>query len=103
MGALKDQERNDAKTMRIVDACLRSMTDPRFALAPMLSAEGVHPDNIARLSRAPVTLDSVARLLNYHFAFQTFAILRKNNRTQLVRLADGTWYTPGNILKEFPE
>lgn len=99
----KDEGRNDAKTLRIVEACLRARSDPRVALSPILTAEGVHADNIARLSRAPINPDGIARLLNYHFAFQTFAVVRKGGQTILARLADGCEFTPGNVIKEFTE
>lgn len=83
--------------MRIIEACVAAARDPRIPLGIALDAEGVHPNNIKRLQA-----DGIARLLNYHYTYQTFAAVEKGNRAYVLRMADGHKYTPNTVVWEGP-
>lgn len=76
--------------------------DPRIPLGIALDAEGVHPSNIKRLQADGITPASIARLLNYHYTYQTFAAVEKGDRAYVLRLADGHNYTPNTVVWEGP-
>ncbi len=102
MGQHKDKERNDAQTTRIIEACVAAAKDPRIPLDIALDAEGGHPGNVKRLLADGITPASIARLLNYHYAYQTFAAVEKGARAYVLRLADGHNYTPNTVVWEGP-